>query len=80
MMRVDYFDVGELVRGMMNNDDADSDEVEQYLWDKYEVSFDSFHKVIEALLPFTIPAKSALTEAMFHGSVKDGMFIVKSEQ
>lgn len=78
-MRVDWVDVEELIREMMGNEDADSDEVEQYLCDKYEVSFESFHKIVEALLPFTIPTQSPLTGAIYHGFAKDDCYIVKGE-
>ena len=60
------------------SDDADSYTVEEALSEKFDVSFEQFHNLIEALVPFTIPAKAALTEEIYHGFVRDGAFIVKA--
>lgn len=58
-------------------DDADSDEIEQALADKFEMSMEQFQKVAEALMPFTIPAQAAISGEAFCGFVKDGAFICK---
>lgn len=78
-MKTDWVDIEELVREMMEDEDADSDAIERWLYERYEVSFDNFHKMIEALLPFTSPAQS-FTGTWYYGFVKDDAFIVKSEQ
>ena len=78
-MKMHWTEAEELASAMLGMDDeADSDAIEQALSDKFEISFDSFHKLAEALLPFTIPATAALSGEMFHGFVKDGAFIVKA--
>lgn len=82
MSRIHYTDIEELavaVLGLNEDDDPDSDTIEQAIYDKFECDFNVFHKIVESLIDFTIPAKSALTETVFNGFVKDGMFIVKCE-
>ena len=76
-MSVHWIDVEELAREMLNlEDDA---EVEKSLWDTLEVSFESFHKIVERLVHFTPPVKSALAGKTYKGFVKDGRFIIKVE-
>lgn len=58
-------------------DDAGSAEIEQALADKFEISMEQFQKVAEALMPFTIPAKAAISGEAFYGFVKGGAFICK---
>lgn len=77
-MKMHWMEAEELAGAMLGMDDeADSDAIEQALADKFDISFDAFHKIAEALLPFTIPAQAALSGEAFHGFVKDGAFIVK---
>jgi hypothetical protein len=74
-MKLSYFDIEELVRGM---DDLDDDaDIDQHLFDKYEVGFDEFSKIVCALLPLVVISKSALTETVYKGFGKDGLFLLK---
>jgi hypothetical protein len=73
----DVEDLAALVLGL--EDDAQSDAIERELWDKLEISFEDFQNIVEVLLPFTIPAKSPLTDTVYHGFVNDGAFVVKAE-
>ena len=78
-MKMHWTEAEELAGAMLGMDDeADSDAIEQALADKFEISFEAFHKIAEALLPFTVPAQAALSGESFHGFVKDGAFIVKA--
>lgn len=78
-MKMHWTEAEELAGAMLGLDDeTDSDTIEQALADKFEISFDAFHKIAEALLPFTVPAQAALSGEAFHGFVKDGAFIVKA--
>lgn len=79
-MKIDWMDAEELAREMLGLDsDADSQKIEEALFEKLEVSFDSFHRIVEMLTPFTPQARAALSGKAFHGFVKDGVFIVKAE-
>lgn len=78
--KIDWMDVEELAREMLGLDsDADSNQVEEALAEKLEVSFDSFHRIVEMLTPLTPPARAALSGNIFHGFIKDGVFLVKAE-
>ena len=75
-----WIDVEELARVITGvGDDAESDEVEGALYDQYEISFESFHKLIDKLAVMTPVARTALTDRPFTGFVHDGAFIVKEE-
>lgn len=77
---MDWMETEELaivVLGLDENDDPDSVTIEQAMFDKFEISLEQFQAVAEALLPFTIPAKTALGNEVCNGFVKDGAFIVK---
>jgi hypothetical protein len=76
---MDYWEVEDLAMAMLglDEDTADIEAVEHALDDKYGVSLESFMKIAEALMPFTIPAKAAISGELFHGFVKDGAFICK---
>lgn len=58
---------------------SDSDDIEQALYDRFECSFDQFQRIAESLIPFTVPAISAISGIEFQGFVNDGAFIVKEE-
>ena len=78
-MSIHWIDVEALACAITGiSDDADSYTVEESLSEKFDVSFEQFHNLVEALVPFTIPAKAALTEEIYHGFVRDGAFIVKA--
>ena len=60
---------------IINNGDIDS-----LLIDKYDIGFEQYCNIVRDLIPFTIPAKTALNEKICYGFVKDGRFIVKVEK
>lgn len=61
----------------MDEETADSDTIEQAVYDKFEISMEQFQAVAESLVPFTLPASAAISGEAFQGFVKDGYFIVK---
>ena len=76
-MKISYFDIEELVRGMDGlDDDAD---IDQHLFDKYEIGFDQFSKVVEDLLPLVVVGQSPLTNTVYKGFGRDGLFFLKTE-
>lgn len=44
------------------NDEITEKEIEQMLYDEFEIDFDNFHKLIEHILPYTWVEKSHVTE------------------
>lgn len=79
-MKLDHWDVEELAATILGVEETDySETLDEALYDKFDVSFEQFHKIVEALVDYTIPAKSALTDATYKGFIKDGAFIVKGE-
>ena len=76
-MKVSYFDIEELIRGLGQLDDEA--DIDQYLFDKYEIGFDQFSKVVEDLLPLVTVSKSALTDTVYKGFGKDGLFLLKTK-
>lgn len=61
----------------MDEDTANSDTIEQAIFDKFEISMEQFEAVASALMSFTIPAKAALSGEVFQGFVMDGAFICR---
>ena len=76
---MDWMDAEELAVAVLGLDEetADSDTIDEALFNKWEISMEQFHKVAEALIPFTIPAQAAISGKAFCGFVKDGAFICK---
>ena len=79
-MNVDYYDVASLAAVICGlPEDTDCDEAEQSLCDKFEISMESFHMIIEKLIELTPTWQSPLTGTVFHGFVKGNFAIVKAE-
>ena len=78
-MGVNWLEVEELAVAVlgMDEDNYDSDDVEQALYDRFEISMESFHKIVEALVPFAVPVQAGFSADRFQGFVKDGALIVK---
>lgn len=76
---MDWMDAESLAVAVLGLDEetADSDAIEQAVFDKWQVSLEQFQAIAGALVPFTIPARAAITGEAFHGFVKDGSFICK---
>ena len=84
---MNFFDLQDLVVVMLglDEDTADIDTIEQAVDDKFDISLEQFQKVVEALMPYTIPgnvytitAESTINIGeLYNGFVKDGMFICK---
>lgn len=83
---MDYYDIidlaAELVKFELTDDNVD--ELEEEFFAKYEISLESFSKLVEDLIKFTPIIKSPLTETWFHAFVKEldngvNMAIIKEE-
>jgi len=77
--KMDWMDAEELAVAVLGLDEetANSDTIEEAVFNKWEISMEQFHKVAEALMPFTIPAQAAISGKSFQGFVKDSAFICK---
>lgn len=79
---MNYFDIEELLSAMygitdeQRNDDFDFDEL---CYEKFEIGFEEFMKIISVLLPLTPIVESALTGQKYHAFIKDGLALVKQE-
>ena len=79
---MNYFDIEELLSAMygitdeQRNEDFDFDEL---CYEKFEIGFDEFMKIISVLLPLTPVVESALTGKKYHAFIKDGQALVKQE-
>lgn len=80
--KLHWTDVEELACATLDIDpdtDPGSDAIERALLDKFDVSFEQFQGLVEALLPLTPIVRTALTGTPCRGFVKDDCFIVKQE-
>jgi len=78
---MEWFEAEELavaILGFCDDDELDSDTIEQKVLEKFDVSLEQFAAVADALMPFTVPARAAISGETFSGFVKDGAFIVKA--
>jgi len=67
MVIADY-DAEELAAKLLGfSEDYEPDEVEQKLWDVYEISMDSFHRLISDLAPMCEVGQSPITGEKFRG-------------
>lgn len=79
---MNYFDIEELLSAMygitdeQRNEDFDFDEL---CYEKFEIGFEEFMKIISVLLPLTPVVESALTGKKYHAFIKDGLALVKQE-
>lgn len=61
------------------DEDSEFEYIEEVMYKRFECSVEQFSKIAEALIPFTIPVKTAMSDNLFQGFVKDGCFIVKEK-
>ena len=81
-MKTDRCDVEELAFAVLEMDIESpyhQAHFEDALYCKLGVTFDQFHKVVEALIPFTVPAQSPLADEYHQGfaDLSKQYFIVK---
>ena len=73
-MSIDW-DIEELAYRAMGMDEEDAElaindgDVDEALYEKYEVSFEHYCMIVKDLLPFTRPMKAAISGEMFHAFV-----------
>lgn len=74
---ISEFDVEELVRGIGDLDDEV--DVYDYVQEHFDTDWDSFVKIIDTLMPLIVMGQSPLTDKVYRGFGKDGMFFIKQE-
>jgi hypothetical protein len=83
--KVHHFDTQDLMATMLGkykeyqNDEIDDAELENQFYEEFDVNFEQFHKLIEHLVPYTMPTDSPLTRIKRLGFVnhEEGLYIVK---
>lgn len=80
MAKIDYIDTEELAAYLLGlDDDYDTETIDEALTEKYEISFDQFHKIVELLIPLCEVAKSPITGVVFRGFAdrKEGFWLTR---
>ena len=68
MMTISDYDAEELAAKLLGfSEDYEPDDVEQKLWDVYEISMDSLHRLVSDLAPRCEVGQSPLTDERFRG-------------
>lgn len=82
---VSHWDVEELAAHLLGlEEEFENDEIEDLddqFYDKFNVSLDDFHGLVEHLMPYTVLSKSEISETLRIGFVdhEKGVYLVKSE-
>lgn len=80
MNNIHWIDVEELAKLLLNLDEnADSDDVGNALYEQYEIDFDNFEKIVVGLVKFTPVVETAILKTKMQGFVYDGALIVSQE-
>lgn len=76
----DFEELGAKLCGL--DEDSEYSDIESAIWEKYEMSFESFEKLVNDLIPYTVKSKSDLTESVRYGFVdhEKGYYILKAEE
>lgn len=71
-MKLDRFELEELAAHLcgLNYDDVEYNEIEQALFDKFNIDYDSFQNLIELLVPMIDVGTSPLTGTRYKGFSK----------
>lgn len=73
------FEFEELMAAILEVDDDNWDDIPDKFFEKYEIDFDNAYQLVQDLLPLCAVGKSPLTDTVYQGFAKDGVFIVKRE-
>jgi len=79
--KIDYMDAQEIADSItgVENDDLDLDITEKAIYEKFDVTFESFHQIVEAIFEKIDFGLSPLTQEAYVGIAGDGMWHVKKE-
>lgn len=73
------YDIEELAKYICGLSDDDETEVDDCLYDKFEIDFDGFQRIVKSLLPLCAMGKSPLSGIAYQGFAKGNCFLVKQE-
>jgi len=79
------YEVEELICHILDLDEDDENlDIEEAIYEKFDCSFETFHEIVEHLLPLANLAKSPITDEYFRGFSVDlgegqGMWLIKEE-
>lgn len=84
---MDYYDAQELACAILGMDydelvdEGRDSEIEDALYEKFEIDMEQFCDIVKALLPFTPKVKAGLSGDVYHAFVneKEGVMIVKQK-
>jgi hypothetical protein len=77
---LDWFEIEELAIHLCGlPEDAESEDIEEALYDKFEISFDQFHRLAAHLVPLCMIAESPLSKKVYRGFGADGTWLAKQE-
>ena len=84
---MNYWDAQELACAILGLncddlvDEGRENEIEEALYEKFEIDMEQFVKIVEALLPFTPVVQAGLTGNKYHAFVneKESLMIVKQK-
>lgn len=84
---MDYYDAQDLACAILGMDydeivnEGRESEIEDALYEKFEIGMEQFCDIVKALLPFTPTVKAKMSGDMYHAFVneKDGVMIVKQK-
>ena len=84
MMKTNNGDLYDLIYHLQQSkgcdvEDFDEYELENWLFNEYEIDFESFEKLINVLVPLIEVGKSPLTEKIYQGFAVDGHWLIKKE-
>lgn len=78
--RLDWFEIEELAIHLCGlSEDAESDDIEEALYDKFELSFDQLRKLAALLVPLCMVAESPLSKKVYRGFGANGTWLAKQE-
>ena len=75
----DIYELIEHIIPSIENTDPDDSELEQSLWENYEISIENFEQLINDLIPFCHIEKSPLTGKWYQGFGTDKFWIIRRE-
>ena len=76
------YEIYELADYLCNNKiatDFDEEELENQIYDKYNIDFENFYKLINDLIPLCNISRSAITDNYYQGFATDEFWLYKEK-
>lgn len=80
-MKQDYFSYEELLMGILNISDElyEATDFDELTMEYFDIGFEQFANVVDALLPLTAVLHSHLSGKNYHAFLKNGIAFIKTE-